>query len=66
MADRTEVAPAIYCGCHVISTPTGMSFLIGTVSSDGGSILKSDSVAGIVPVIRTSLPWPSRWNATCL
>ena len=34
-----------------MSTRTGISFLTGIVKSDGGSILKSESVAGIVPVI---------------
>lgn len=34
---------------QVISTRTGISFLTGTVRSDGGSILKSESVAGMVP-----------------
>ena len=43
--------PALHNGCQVISTRTGISFL-GIVKSDGGSILKSDSVAGIVPDIR--------------
>jgi len=33
-----------------------MSFLMGNVNSDGGSILKSDMVAGIVPLILTALP----------
>jgi hypothetical protein len=41
----------LYCGRQVISTRTGISFLTGIVSSDGGSILKSVSVAGIVPVM---------------
>ena len=40
-----------YCGRQVMSTRTGISFLTGIVSSDGGSILKSESVAGIVPVM---------------
>jgi short-subunit dehydrogenase len=34
-----------------MSTRTGMSFLTGIVRSEGGSILKSVSVAGIVPVM---------------
>ena len=41
---------------HVISTRTGMSFFTGMVRSEGGSILKSASVAGIVPEIRVSFP----------
>ena len=45
---------------QVISTFTGISFLMGTVRNDGRSILKSEQVAGIVPVIRTSLPWVTR------
>jgi hypothetical protein len=44
------------CGRHVMSTCTGISFLIGTVKSLGVSILKSDTVAGMVPVIRISFP----------
>src|SRR5215472_10265018 len=44
------------CGAHVISTFTGMSFFTGMVRSDGGSILKSVSEAGIVPVMCFSLP----------
>ena len=39
-----------------MSTRTGISFLTGTAKSDGGSILKSDSVAGIVPDIRIWFP----------
>jgi len=38
-----------YCGFQVRSTRTGISFFTGIVSSDGGSILKSVSVAGTVP-----------------
>src|ERR1035438_7126612 len=45
-----------YIGRHVISTRTGISFLIGIVRNDGGSSLKSTHVAGTVPVMRTSLP----------
>jgi len=43
---------ANHCGRHVISTRTGISFLTGIVRSVGGSILKSDSVAGIIPEMR--------------
>ena len=46
----------IHCGRHVMSTRTGISFLTGTANSDGGSILKSESVAGIVPDIRIWFP----------
>lgn len=45
---------------HVISTRTGISFLIGIVRNFGGSILKSVSVAGMVPDIRVSLPCDTR------
>jgi len=31
-----------YCGCQVISTRIGMSFLIGTVKNFGGSILNPE------------------------
>ena len=48
---RRNAKPALYCGRQVISTRTGISFLTGIVSSDGGSILKSERVAGIVPDI---------------
>jgi|GEM_PF-6125508 len=41
---------------QVMSTRTGISFLIGTVRKEGRSILKSEHVAGIVPDIRTSFP----------
>ena len=44
-------------GRQVISTVTGISFLMGIDSSEGGSILKSVNVAGIDPVIRVSLPF---------
>ena len=46
----------IHRGRHVISTRTGSSFFTGTANSEGGSILKSDNVAGMVPDIRVSLP----------
>ena len=51
---RLRWALPAYCGRHVMSTRTGISFLTGIVKSEGGSILKSDSVAGIVPVIWVS------------
>ena len=38
-------------GCQVMSTRTGISFLIGTVRNEGAGILKSMSVEGIVPVM---------------
>jgi hypothetical protein len=41
----------LYCERQVISTRTGISFLTGIVNSDGGSILKSVNVAGMVPVM---------------
>src|SRR5579863_705893 len=47
-----QMEPALHCGCQVMSTRTGISFLTGIANSVGGSILKSDSVAGIVPDIR--------------
>jgi hypothetical protein len=53
-----------HCGRQVISTRTGISFLVGIVKSVGGSILKSDSVAGIVPEIRVSLPSVTSWKGT--
>jgi len=34
-----------------MSTRTGMSFLMGTVKNEGGSILKSGMVEGTVPVM---------------
>ena len=46
-----SLAFCIYCGRQVMSMRTGISFLTGIVKSDGGSILKSESVAGIVPVM---------------
>ena len=45
-----------YWECQVMSTFTGISFFTGTVSSLGGSILKSESVAGMVPVTRRIFP----------
>jgi hypothetical protein len=39
-----------------MSTWTGISLLIGIASSDGGSILKSAMVAGIVPDIPDIFP----------
>jgi hypothetical protein len=45
-----KLAFRTHCGCQVMSTRTGIWFLTGIVKSDGGSILKSASVAGIVPV----------------
>ena len=45
-----------HCGLHVISTRIGISFFTGMVNNEGGSILKSVSVAGIVPVMCFSLP----------
>lgn len=48
--------PHPYIGRQVMSTRTGISFLIGIVRNVGGSILKSEQVAGTVPAILTSLP----------
>ena len=45
-----------YCARQVISTRTGISFLTGIVRNEGGSILKSENVAGMVPEIRASFP----------
>lgn len=53
---RLPAVGSCHMGRHVISTWIGMSFLMGNVNSDGGSILKSDMVAGIVPLILTALP----------
>src|ERR1035438_7515267 len=58
--------PAAHIGRQVISTLIGMSFFTGIASRDGGSILKSVSVAGMLPVIQLSLPCASLWNGTCL
>gem|GEM_PF-5545877 len=55
-----------YCLSHVISTRTGISFLMGTVRNDGRSILKSEQSAGIVPVMRTAFPCCVRWKDTCV
>jgi hypothetical protein len=51
-----EKPQSFYLGRQVMSIRTGMSFLMGSVRSEGGSILKSESFTGIVPVIRVSLP----------
>jgi hypothetical protein len=53
---ETFLVDSLHCRCHVISARTGISFFTGIVSSYGGSILNSESVAGIVPVMRTSPP----------
>jgi hypothetical protein len=55
-----------YCARQVISTRIGISFLIGTVRNFGGSILNSDTVAGIVPVILIRWPCASRRSSICL
>ena len=49
MATAAKGSPS-YCECQVMSTRTGISFLIGMARNDGGSILKSEQVAGTVPV----------------
>ncbi len=41
---------------QVMSTRTGISFLMGMVRNEGRSILKSEQVAGTTPVMRTWLP----------
>jgi hypothetical protein len=51
-----DATPAVHCGRQVMSTCTGISFLTETANNDGGSILKSVSVAGIVPDIRIWFP----------
>jgi catechol 2,3-dioxygenase-like lactoylglutathione lyase family enzyme len=48
-----KVQGPIHMGRQVISTRIGISFLIGTVRKEGRSILKSEQVAGTIPVIRT-------------
>jgi hypothetical protein len=55
-----------YFDSHVISMRIGISFLTGRVSSVGGSILKSVSVAGMIPEICILLPCLTNWNGTCL
>src|SRR4249919_1507267 len=64
----SKVAAADYCcsECQVISIRMGNSFFTGKVSRVGGSILKSESVAGMVPVIRVSFRSCATWNGTCL
>jgi len=49
-----EIQP--HCGRQVMSTRTGISFFTAIDNSDGGSILKSASVAGIVPEMRDAEP----------
>ena len=49
-----------------MSTRTGISFLTGTAKSDGGSILKSDSVAGIVPDDPDLVSLSRQLEHTCL
>jgi hypothetical protein len=56
-----------YWDGHVISTVTEISFLTGIASGFGGSILKSDTVVGIVPLIwiAFSLLGGLNWNLFC-
>ena len=61
----SDLVFSVYCGLHVMSTRTGISFFTGMVRSEGGSILKSESVVGIVPVMCFSLPWVVTSNETC-
>ncbi|MHB8639805.1 MAG: hypothetical protein ACYDBL_08390 [Candidatus Acidiferrales bacterium] len=51
-----DLVSETYERCQVMFTRTGISFLIGTINSFGGSIWKSDTVVGIVPVISVSFP----------
>ena len=53
---RCLKSPCYFSFRQVISTRTGISFFTGMASSEGGSILKSVSVAGIVPEILASAP----------
>lgn len=53
---RQQVPAPVYIVRQVISTRTGISSFVGIASSDGGSILKSVILAGIVPEIFASLP----------
>ena len=53
---RMRFEVCAYCCFHSISILIGKSFLTGSVRSDGGSILKSDRVAGMVPLSLASLP----------
>ena len=55
-----------YIGRQVASTVTGISLRIGTVRNDGRSILKSEQVAGTVPVISMAVPLVMRCNGTRL
>jgi hypothetical protein len=54
---------ASYCRRQVISTRTGILFFTGSVSKLGDSILKSDSLAGMVPESWMSLLWRVSWNS---
>ena len=45
-----------FSSCQVMSRRTGISFLMGMAKRDGGLILKSETVAGIVPVMRMFSP----------
>ncbi len=54
---RQQIEECAHSWRQVMSTCTGISFLTGMVNRVGGWILKSDRVAGIVPLIRASFPW---------
>jgi hypothetical protein len=55
-----------FSSCQLMSPRTGISFFTGMAKSDGGSILKSESVAGIVPVMRKLFPSLASCSGTCL
>lgn len=55
----------LHCALQVISTRMGISFFTGMVRSEGGSILKSARVAGMVPEMRVSSPCLTTSKAIC-
>jgi hypothetical protein len=62
--ERTRAEMQNQEGRQVASTRMGMSFLMGMVRSLGGSILKSEHLAGMAPVMRVSPPCLESWNGT--
>ena len=56
---------ACYCGVQTISTWMGISFFTGMVRSEGGGILKSVRVAGMVPTMCLSVPSVVTSKETC-
>ena len=66
MTRDLALAPSHFSFRQVISTRTGISFFTAIVRSDGGLILKSASVTGMVPVIFVSFPCFDCSNRTCL